>query len=127
LSDAIAPQLIGHEHSRHILQTLQQPLEEALRGVGIAPRLNENVEHDAILVDGTPEIVLHALDPDENFIHVPLVPGPWSAASQAAGETCTKFLAPAPYRLVGDNDAALSQYQLNIPQAEAELAWISQT
>ena len=52
LCDAIAPQLIGHEHSRHILQTLQQPLEKALRGVGIAPRLNENVEHDAILVDG---------------------------------------------------------------------------
>ena len=80
LSDAIVPQLVGHEHARHILQTLQQSLEKALRGVGIAPRLNENVEHDAILVDGAPEIVLHALDPDEDFIHVPLVPWPGSAA-----------------------------------------------
>ena len=65
LSDAIAPQLVGHNHPRHILQTLQQPLEEALRGVGIAPGLNEDVEHNAILIDGAPEIMLHALDADE--------------------------------------------------------------
>jgi hypothetical protein len=51
---------------------------------------------------------------------VPLVPWPWSAASPAVGETRTKFLAPASHRLVGYDDAALSQYQLNIPQAEAE-------
>jgi hypothetical protein len=102
------------------LQTLQQPLEEALSGVAIAPRLNENVEHDAILIDGSPKIVLHALDSDENFIHVPLVPWPWSAASQAVGETRAEFLAPASHRLVGNNDAALSQYQLNISQAEAK-------
>jgi hypothetical protein len=31
LSDTIAPQLIGHDHPRFILQTLQQPFEEALR------------------------------------------------------------------------------------------------
>jgi hypothetical protein len=74
LSDAIAPQLVGHDHPRHILQTLQKPLEEALRGVGIAMGLNEDVEHNAILIDGAPEIVLHALDADEDFVHVPLVP-----------------------------------------------------
>ncbi len=120
LSDAIAPQLIGHDHSGHILQTLQQPLGETLRGAGIAPRLNENVEHDAIRVDGAPETVLHTLDPDENFIHAPLVPWPWSPASQAVGETRAEFLAPASHRLVGDDDTALSQCPFNISQAEAE-------
>ncbi len=65
LSHTVAPQLVGHEHPRHILQTLQQSLEEALRSGGIAPGLHQDVEHDAILIDGAPEIVLHALDPDE--------------------------------------------------------------
>ena len=120
LSDAIAPQLVGHDHPRYILQTLQKPLEEALRGVGIAPGLNEDVEHDAILIDGTPEIVLHASDSDEDLVQVPLVPWPWPAAAQAVSETRAEFLAPASYRLVGDHDAALSQEQLNVPQAEAE-------
>jgi len=65
LSDTIAPQLVGHDPPWYILQALQKPLEEALRGVGIAPGLNEDVEHDAILIHGTPEIVLHAPDANE--------------------------------------------------------------
>lgn len=61
LRDTIASQLVGHNHPRLILQTLQQPSEEALRGNGIAAGLNQDVEHDAVLVDGAPEIVLHTL------------------------------------------------------------------
>src|SRR5215469_11237037 len=100
LSDAVAPQLVGHDHPRHVLQTLQKPPKEALRRVGIAPGLNENVEHDAILIDGTPEIVLHTLDPDEDLVHVPLVPWARPASTQASSETCSEFLAPASRRLV---------------------------
>ena len=33
LSHAIAAQFVGHDHPRHILQALQQPFEEALRGL----------------------------------------------------------------------------------------------
>jgi hypothetical protein len=120
LSDAIAPHLVGHNHPRYILQTPQKLLEEALRGVGIVPGLNEDVEHNAILIDGTPEIALHASDSDEDLVHVPLVPWPRPAAAQAVSETRAEFLAPASYRLVGDHDAGLSQEQLNVPQAEAE-------
>ena len=73
-----------------------------------------------ILIDGAPEIVQHALDPDEHLVHVPLVPWSWPAASQAVGESRPEFHAPASHRLVGDDDAALSQDQLHIAQAEAE-------
>jgi hypothetical protein len=102
------------------LQTLQKPPEEALGGVGIAPGLNEDVEHNAILIDSAPEVMLHSLDPNEDFVQVPLAPWPRPTAAQAVGETRTEFLAPASHRLVGDENAALSQEQLNIPQAEAE-------
>jgi hypothetical protein len=54
LSDAIAPQFVGHNHPRHLLQALQHSSEEALRGVGITPGLNEDVEYNTILIDGTP-------------------------------------------------------------------------
>jgi hypothetical protein len=102
------------------LQTLQKPPEEAFCGVGIAPCLHEDVENNTILIDGAPETVLHALDPDEHFVEMPLVPWSWPAASQAIGETRAEFLAPAAHRLVGDDNAMLGQEQLNIPQAEAE-------
>lgn len=73
-----------------------------------------------MLIDGTPEIVLHPLDPDEHFIHVPLVPGPWPAAAQAIGKTLAEFLAPPPHCLIRDRDAPLGQEQLDVTQAEAE-------
>jgi hypothetical protein len=53
-SDAIAPQFVRHDHSRDVLQTLQNLSEEALRGVGIAPGLSEDIEHNAILISGNP-------------------------------------------------------------------------
>jgi hypothetical protein len=120
LSDAIASQLVSHNHPRHILQPPQQASKEALRCLGIAPGLNEDVEHNAILIDGAPEIVLHALDPNKDFVHVPLVAGPWPATAQAVGETRAELLAPASHRLVGDDDTTFRQDQLDIPQAEAE-------
>ena len=76
--------------------------------------------NDAVLIHGTPQIVLHALDPDEHLIHVPLVPGSWSAKPQAVCEGLAKLLAPSTNRLVRDNSATLSQKQLDIPEADAE-------
>jgi hypothetical protein len=40
-----------------------------------APVLNKDVEHNAVLIHGTPEIVLHTLDPDEHLVEIPLVTG----------------------------------------------------
>jgi hypothetical protein len=77
--------------------------------------LDKDIQHNAILIDSSPEIMLHALDPDEHLVEKPLVSGPWPTTSQTIGEIRTEFLAPAPYRLVGDIDATLGQDQLNIP------------
>ncbi len=86
LSDAIAPQLVGHDYPRFISQTCQQSSEEALRCLGVAPGLNKDVEHDTILIDGTPEIMLHALDTDEHFVHVPRVAGSWPTTAHSVGK-----------------------------------------
>ena len=119
LCHAVASQLVGHDPAAHIA-TLQQAPEEALGGFGISPLLNEDVEHNAVLIHGAPKIVLHALDPDEHLVQVPLVPGPWPSAAQAVGKAPAEFLAPAPNGLIGDDNATFSQKQLDIPQAEAE-------
>jgi hypothetical protein len=63
--DTVASQLISHDHAWHVLKAFQQPSKEALRGFGVPPWLNQDVEHNAVLIHGTPKIVLHALDPDE--------------------------------------------------------------
>jgi hypothetical protein len=103
-----------------VLQTLQRPSEETLRRLGVTPGMNEYVEHNAVLIDGAPETMVHALDPDENFIHVPLVSGSWPAASRRLSGTGGGFLTPPSHRLIGEDNIALSQNQLDIPQVEAE-------
>ena len=122
LSDTVASQLVGHDHPRHTLKTFQQSLEEPFRGGPITSGLNQDVEHNAILIDRAPEIVLHALDPNEHLIEIPLVSWlrPAAAAAYAISEIRAEFLAPPPHRLIGDDNASFTQDQLNIAQAEAE-------
>jgi hypothetical protein len=120
LSDTVAAQFVGHDHPRYVLKTFQQSLEEPFRSGPIASSLNQDVEHNAILIDCAPEVALHALDPDEHLIEVPLVSWPRPAAPQAIGEIRAEFLAPPSHRLVGDDNASFSQDQFNISQAEAE-------
>jgi hypothetical protein len=69
-----------------MLKALQQSSKQSFGGFGTPPRLNEDVEHDAVLIHGTPGIVLHALDPDEHLVHMPLVAGPRTASAQAVGK-----------------------------------------
>jgi hypothetical protein len=57
LCHAIAPDLIGHDHTRHILQSSELPFEEPLRCLRISTGLDKYVEHDAVLIHRTPEII----------------------------------------------------------------------
>ena len=49
LCHAVASQLVGDQDARYILQTLQQPSEEAPRRPGVAAALHQDIEHDAML------------------------------------------------------------------------------
>src|ERR1700681_1533864 len=109
----IALKFIGHDHARLVIQALQQSSEKPFGSLAISPSLNKEVEHDAVLIHGAPQIMLHAQDPDEHLAHLPLVPGSGSAASQAVCEGLAKLLAPPTNGLIRDDNAPLSQQQLN--------------
>jgi hypothetical protein len=69
----VAAQLVGDQHSGHILQALQKLAKEPGRGLGVSPGGDQNVQHIPVLVDGTPEVVGLASDRDEHLVQVPLV------------------------------------------------------
>jgi hypothetical protein len=54
--------------------------------------LDKDIHRNAILIDSSPEIMLHALDPDEHLVELPLISGPWPTTSQTIGEIRTEFL-----------------------------------
>jgi hypothetical protein len=60
---------------------LRSCLKKRLAALASPPGPNEDVEHNAILIGGAPEMVLHASDSDEDLVHAPLVPRPRPAAA----------------------------------------------
>jgi hypothetical protein len=116
----VASQFVGYDHTWHILKAFQQPAKESLGRVAVSPWLNEDIEHDTVLIDRAPKIMLHSANPDEHLVEVPLISRSWTTATQAFGKVLAEFLAPAPDGLIGDNNAPLGQEELNVSQAEAE-------
>jgi hypothetical protein len=62
-----------------------------LRGPRVRPLcvtawLHQDIEDDAVLVHGAPEIMQVALNPDEDFIEVPLIAWSGPTAAQAIGK-----------------------------------------
>ena len=100
LCHTIASQLIGDDHSRHKLQALQQTLEEPLGGFPITPLLDQNIEDETILIHGTPQVMLNALDPDEHLVEMPFIARTGTTAAQTIGKALAEFLAPASHGLV---------------------------
>jgi hypothetical protein len=57
---AVASQLVGQDHARDILQSFQQPPEDAFGGVRVPAWLNEDLEHDTVLIHRAPKIMLYS-------------------------------------------------------------------
>ena len=112
---AVDPQLVGHQPPRFAALAFQELAEEALCGASIATRLDEDVDHIAALVDGTPEIPPLALDRDEELVQVPRVTQSSFSPLQRAGVIGAKLPAPLSDGLVGDGDSAFRQEILDVP------------
>jgi hypothetical protein len=64
---AIGSKFIRHDNPRHVAQTFKQLSEEALGSLCIPAALNQHIEHVAMLVNGSPEVVQFASDAHEHL------------------------------------------------------------
>ena len=115
---AVGAQLIRDHDPRSSALPLQQLAEQAFGCLLVAPALNQNVHHDAVLIHSAPQIMLRAGDLEDAFIHMPLVVGPGQPPADDVGELLAKLEGPLPDRLVADHDAPESQHLLDHPKAE---------
>ncbi len=97
---AVAPQLIGHDPTRLVGQEAQDLPEESLRCTGVAPALDQNIDHLLFPVDRTPKVLMIAVDLQVHLVEVPGV-ADWSAtALQALGVLVANLVAPTTHGLV---------------------------
>jgi hypothetical protein len=114
MRNTVAAQAVGDNAPRLVLQPVQKSLEEALSRGGIPAILHEDIEHDPVLVYCPPEIMQHAVDPDEHLVEVPSVSRLGSPPPKPSSEVRAEFPAPVPNTLVAHDHAALGQDQLNV-------------
>jgi hypothetical protein len=85
LRGAIAFQLVGDDHPRHVRQSLQQLTEELLGRFLVATTLHQDIEDVPVRVNGAPEVVPLAIDREEDFIQMPCVAGSGTPALELIG------------------------------------------
>ncbi len=90
----IAGQFVGHDHSRHVPQSLQQFTEELLGRRLVATLLHQDVQDVPFLVHRPPQIGGLAIDFEDHFVEMPLVAGLWTAVADLVGVDLAK-LAPS--------------------------------
>ncbi len=95
----------------------QQLPHKPPRGAAISMVLDEDVENEAILIDGAPEPMFLAGDRDDDLIEMPFIATNWRAPTNATGEFPTEFLGPATNRFMADNVPARGEYFFDHPQA----------
>src|SRR2546427_10453371 len=120
VSRRVAAKLVRDQTPWRTALRFQQLPEEAFGGTPVAPWLNEDVDHVAVLVDGPPEIVLATLDIHEQFVQVPGVAQASLPVPQDTGVLRTEPPTPLPNRLVGYGDAPLSEEIFGIAEAQTE-------
>jgi hypothetical protein len=97
----------------------QQSSKKSFRGALITARLNQNVDHVAVLIHGTPEILLLAVDSNEDFVQVPNIAEAALTPLQSSGVLRSELLTPESNRFIRDDDSAFGEKILD-SEAQAE-------
>jgi len=64
--------------------------------------LSCNIEDNAVLIDGSPEMVRDAVDLEKDFLEAPLITRSSTSSSAAIGVLFAELAAPTPDRLIAD-------------------------
>jgi hypothetical protein len=110
----VAAELIGMDDLWDIVFS-QQPGQEGLRGFGIPTPLEENIEHETVLVHGPPQPMPDAINARTHCVEMP--PGTASGfpVAQVFREEGSELDAPLAEGLMAHLNAALVKQFLNVP------------
>ena len=100
----VAAEFVGDQPAGETPLFFQQFPKEPDGGTPIPSRLDQDVEHIAILVHGAPEVLLATIDRHEGFVKVPGVAQPAAPLSESSHVGPSERSTPLPNRLVGDRD-----------------------
>src|ERR1700720_2731220 len=98
----------------------QKPLYEPLRSATVSSTLDQDVENDAVLIDGAPEPVWLASNRDDDLIHMPFVAASRRTLADLIGERLAELLPPLAHGLVRHANPARRQHFLDHAKAQGK-------
>ena len=105
---------VSHQPTRHRERQMRS------RRTPIPTGLDENINHIAVLIHGTPKVLALTVDGDEDFIEIPCVSETPLTTLQSAGVLCSELDRTLPDRFISHVHTPLGEQILDIPKAEAE-------
>jgi hypothetical protein len=99
---------------------LEQFAQQPQRCAGIAAFLNQNVQHFAFVINGSPKPHPFAANLHNHFVQMPAARWLGPGSPQILSEVATKFQTPTSDGLVANVDPALGQHLLDIAKAQGE-------
>ena len=104
LGGSIRAELVGDHPSGWAALLAQETPQQALGRFGITPRLDDFVEHIAVLIHRPPQPVLLARDRDHDLVQVPKIATAWRLTPETARVRGPELQRPSADGLVRDND-----------------------
>jgi hypothetical protein len=120
LGGSVALEVVGHEHARHVGQSLEQLAEELLGRFLIPAALHQDIPHGPVLIHRPPEVLTLALNRQKPLLHLPLVPRPRPAATELIGIVLAKFATPLAKGLVSHHHAPFQEEFFHIAEAQTD-------
>lgn len=113
-------QFVREEPLRNKTKTFYQAAQQPFCRPFVPFRLEDFVQHEAMLIDRTPEPKLATSDFDSNFIEVPYITWAFLALSQVSSDKRAKLGDPTSDSFVRRVDPALKKHLFNSTQAQIE-------
>ena len=120
LGCGVASQLVRNDDARNASRGAQKSTKEAQCSPAVPLRLDQNVDGDAVLVHTPPQVVLDAIDLEEDFVQMPFRADLSSFLSQLGGVEATELLTPFPDGLIRQRHTASSHHLFDIAIAQRE-------
>ncbi len=117
--DVIAPELVGH-HDVRLTPSAHQLAEKTSGSTDIAAFLDQNIQHVAPVIDGTPQPVRLTADGDNHLVDMPFVTRRRSVALDLRGDLRPEPDRPIPGSSRSSPSHRVQPANLNVPQAQVE-------
>jgi hypothetical protein len=117
---AVRTELVGDHDARRCDGGFQEPPHEPLRSTTVSSTLDQDIENEAILIDGAPKPVLLASNRDDDLIHMPFVAASRRTPADLIGERLAELLPPLAHGFVRHTNPARRQHFLDHAQAQGK-------